>query len=62
MTKVEKIEQAVRNFSSAELSAFREWFLNYDASVWDRQIEEDIRAGKLDKLSAKALADHKVRG
>jgi hypothetical protein len=60
MTKVEKIEDAVQKLTIAELAAFREWFWSYDAEEWDRQIEADIRAGKLDKLAGEAIADHKA--
>ncbi len=60
MTKIEKLEREVRELSRAELAAFREWFRKYDSKEWDRQIEEDIRTGKLDKLAEQALAAHKA--
>jgi len=60
MTKIEKLEQEVQKLSRTELAAFREWFRTYDSNEWDRQIEEDIRAGKLDKLAEEALAAHKA--
>jgi hypothetical protein len=59
MTKVEKIEQDIRKLNKDELSAFRRWFREYDSDEWDRQIEEDVRAGKLDKLAEEALAAHR---
>ena len=49
MTKVESIEREVR-----DLSAFAE----FDAAEWDRQLEEDVASGKLDRLADAALADH----
>jgi len=58
MTKIEKIEQEIRHLTPAELAAFRDWFQKYDADVWDRQIERDIAANKLDKLVEEARADH----
>ena len=58
MTKVEKIEQDIRKLNRKELLAFRRWFREYDSDEWDRQIEEDVRAGKLDKLADEALAAH----
>ena len=58
MTKVEKIEQDIRKLNRKELLAFRRWFREYDSDEWDRQIEEDVRAGKLDKLAEEALAEH----
>ena len=60
MTKVEKIEQDIRKLDRKELLAFRRWFREYDSDEWDRQIEEDVRAGKLDKLAEKALAEHRA--
>ena len=60
MSKVENIEQEVKNLTPSELSAFRRWFLEFDAQIWDRQIEEDVRKGKLDKLADEALAAHRV--
>jgi hypothetical protein len=58
MTKNEKIRNEVRALSAKELSTFREWFVAFDAAAWDRQIEADIVAGKLDTLANEALADH----
>jgi hypothetical protein len=60
MSMVENIEQEVQNLTPSELSAFRRWFLEFDAQVWDRQIEEDVRKGKLDKLAEEALAAHRA--
>jgi hypothetical protein len=60
MTKVQKLEREIEGLTPAELAAFRTWFHQYDSVVWDKQIEEDAAAGKLDKLAEKALADHKA--
>jgi hypothetical protein len=57
MSKVENIEQEVTALTPAELAAFRKWFLQFDAQVWDRQIEEDVRRRKLDKLAEEALVE-----
>jgi len=58
MGKVEKIEQEVQALSPAELAEFRTWFLEYDWAAWDRQLERDVQAGRLDDLAEKALRDH----
>lgn len=55
MDKVQTLEQEVLALSPEELTAFRRWFLEFDAEVWDRQIEEDVRSGKLDSLADDAL-------
>jgi hypothetical protein len=60
MTKVEKIEQEVRQLSARELASFRAWFSELDAANWDQQFEADVSAGRLDALADAALADHAV--
>jgi hypothetical protein len=55
--KVEILEHEVRALSPEELAQFRAWFLEFDWAAWDRQIERDVRAGKLDALAEKALRD-----
>lgn len=58
MSKVEAIERQIQELSSEELSALREWFAAFDAEAWDRQLESDARAGKLDALAERALKAH----
>jgi hypothetical protein len=60
MSKVEKLEHEVKKLGRRELSAFRRWFREYDSDEWDKEIEEDVRAGKLDALAKKAIAEHKA--
>ena len=60
MTKIEKLERDVRALSLKELARFREWFAEFDAAAWDRQLDEDVRAGKLDATADAALADHRA--
>ena len=59
MTRVEKLEWGVQELSREELAAFRDWFRRYDSDEWDRQIEEDVKAGRLDRLAEEAIAEHK---
>jgi hypothetical protein len=58
MGKIEKLEQEIQALSSEELAQFRAWFVEYDWAIWDRQIERDAEAGRLDDLAARALRDH----
>lgn len=60
MTKIEKLERDVRDLSAKDLATFREWFAAFDAAEWDRQLEADVKAGKLDALADAALADHRA--
>ncbi len=57
MSTVREIEEAVSQLSSQELATFRSWFAEFDGALWDRQIEEDVAAGRLDDLAKEALAD-----
>jgi hypothetical protein len=57
MSAVKEIEDAVLRLSEAELAAFREWFAEFDAAAWDRQIDDDVAAGLLDALADEALED-----
>ena len=59
MTKVEALEREIEKLTREELSAFREWFIEYDWQAWDRELEQDVAAGKLDKLGAEALEEFK---
>jgi hypothetical protein len=54
------LESAVAGLSPDELVRFRAWFVEFDADAWDRQIEEDANAGRLDALADEALEDHRA--
>jgi hypothetical protein len=58
MSRVESIESQIRELSSDEFRALRDWLLTYDAESWDRQFEADANAGKLDEFANQALRDH----
>lgn len=57
MGNVKSIEKAVEALPPSELAEFRRWFAEFDATVWDKQMDQDANAGKLDKLASEALAD-----
>ena len=61
MGAVEKLELFIKSLSPAELAQFREWFADFDAQVWDRKIETDAAAGKLDRLIEESMADHRAQ-
>ena len=58
MSKVEELGKEIEKLSPAELAEFRRWYAEFDAQVWDRQFEADVKAGKLDALAEKALREH----
>lgn len=57
---LKELEAAVTKLPAHELTDFTRWFEEYLEDAWDRQIETDVAAGKLDALGDKALADHKA--
>ena len=60
MTTVDEIEQAVSKLTPEQLAKFRAWFEEFQARLFDEQIERDAKAGKLDTLAARARANHKA--
>jgi hypothetical protein len=57
---VQEIEQAVSRLPAKDLALFRRWFQEFDAQLWDEQIEQDVKAGKLDKLAERAVTDYQA--
>ena len=51
---VQELEKAVTQLPSPELARFAAWFEEYQANLWDKQIEEDALAGRLDALAEQA--------
>ena len=60
MSELEEIEQRIRKLPAEELARFRAWFIEFDHLLWDRQIETDSKAGKLNKLTTEALDDYRA--
>ncbi|HEV3146209.1 MAG TPA: hypothetical protein VGZ47_20145 [Gemmataceae bacterium] len=54
---LDELETAVAGLPDAQLTEFAQWFEEFLADAWDRRIEADIRAGRLDEAGRKADAD-----
>ncbi len=52
---IEDIEKAVAK--PDQFAEFRAWFVQFDAARFDRKIERDVKAGKLDRLADAAIDD-----
>ena len=61
MTSIPEIQQAIMNLSEADYTELCRWLLDQDWERWEREFDEDVRAGKLDALAAEAL-EAKARG
>lgn len=57
---VKNIQEAVAQLSDDDLASFRSWFEDFDAQIWDEQFEGDVKAGRLDALADRALADFRA--
>jgi hypothetical protein len=58
MTSLAEIVTAVKNLSEEEKGEFLERLAEIDFDdAWDRQIEGDVKTGRLDDLIAQAEAD-----
>ena len=58
MSKVKEWGKQIEHSSDTELAEFRRWYAEFDAQVWDRQFEANVKAGKLYALAEQALRDH----
>ncbi len=59
---VKEIELAITQLPPAELEEFTTWFEEFLAEAWDKQIEEDEQAGRLDALLQRAEREFNLRG
>ena len=57
MSKVEEIKRAIEQLPKKEFWDLSDWVIQRHMKEWDRQIEGDIRAGKLDKFAEEALQE-----
>jgi hypothetical protein len=54
---LQELETAVTRLAPEDLTAFARWFEEYLADARDRQIEADIKAGRLDEAGRRADVD-----
>lgn len=59
MVRLADIEKAIRELTPEQLARFREWFAEFDAQLWDRDLENDTASGRLDALADEAINDHR---
>ena len=58
MSSIDEFIEAIKSLSEKEKAVFLERLVAIDFDdEWDRQMEENVKAGRLDRLFAKAEAD-----
>ena len=55
-----ELQNMVKQLPDAEVWSFGEWLDEYKSDLWDEQIEEDAKAGRLDMFIEQALEDIKA--
>ena len=54
LMSVQEIEKAISRLPAPEVAQVASWIERYQADLWDRQIEQDALAGRLDALGEQA--------
>jgi hypothetical protein len=60
MKKINKIKDEIIKLNREELIDFRKWFIQFDSDKWDKEIEEDIAAGKLDNIAKEVVFSYET--
>jgi hypothetical protein len=59
MRSVEEIEAEIAKLKPAQVRQVARWLAEYEARLWDKQIEADAAAGKLDRFIKEALEEYR---
>jgi hypothetical protein len=54
---VKEIESAITQLPPAKVAELAEWFEEFHAQLWDSQVEQDLKAGRLNSLLEEAEKD-----
>ncbi len=60
MSTIEEIEVAIDQLPRDELLKLANWISSKFANEWDKQIQEDIEAGRLDHAAREALSEFRA--
>jgi len=51
---IKEIESAIAQLPPSDLAELAKWFEEFQAKVWDEQLEQDVKAGRLDAMLKQA--------
>ncbi len=60
LNELEFLENRIEKLDNDSFSKLRDWLIELDQSRWDKKLEADSNAGKLDFLINAALAEHQA--
>jgi predicted HAD superfamily phosphohydrolase YqeG len=58
MSTVQEIETAIQKLKPQEIHEVADWLQELREELWDKQIDADAKAGRLDKLMEEAKQDY----
>lgn len=58
MTEIEVLQEKVKSLSENEFTEFRDWFVEYEHDIWDKQIQSDFQSGKFHNLIHNAKKEY----
>ena len=56
---VQEIEIAITQLNTEEFRSLSNWIVDYKNQQWDKQIKEDAKAERLDRIITQAKEDYK---
>ena len=59
MQSIKELETQISKLSPEKLAEFRAWFEAFDAEIWDREFESDVKSGNLESIVKEAVSDYK---
>jgi hypothetical protein len=57
MMNIRQLKSEIAQLAQKEVAQLADWLAEFQSGAWDRQIESDSKAGRLDKLIAAARTD-----
>lgn len=60
MTRLAQLKEAIDSLPERDFAKLRKWIADKDFVKWDRELERDARAGKLDFLAGEAEEEKKA--
>lgn len=60
MTTLEAIQRSIERLTPEEIARLNAWIDELQEKLFDEAIERGVKAGKLDALADKAIADHRA--
>jgi hypothetical protein len=57
---VTEIQAAITGLTGDDLADLMNWLDDYQAKLWDKQIEEDLNTGRLDRVLAEVDKEYQA--